>query len=131
MTNETEVYIALKGDDFDPADITALIGIKPTSFMKKNNPIPKCSQWIYSSGRIKNDVIDIYDISKKLILNLVPYKENIKVIKNKFDLTIVLEVVVWITMDSSISTPAIGFDSEVISFLNYIEASIDIDTYRI
>jgi len=42
----------------------------------------------------------------------------------------VLEVVLRITLDETKSTPAIGFDSRVISFLNRVGASIDIDTYR-
>jgi hypothetical protein len=42
----------------------------------------------------------------------------------------VLEVVLTITLDETKSTPAIGFDSRVISFLHEVGASIDIDTYR-
>jgi hypothetical protein len=41
----------------------------------------------------------------------------------------VLEVVLTITPDDSVPTPAVGFDSTVISFLNEVGASIDVDIY--
>ena len=42
----------------------------------------------------------------------------------------VLEVVLWITMDETKSTPAIGFDADVLSFVVAVGATIDVDTYR-
>jgi len=41
-----------------------------------------------------------------------------------------LEVVLTVTPDDSKSTPAIGFESEVIAFVHKVVATIDIDTYR-
>lgn len=130
MTNECEVYFGLNGNDFDPNDLSNILGIKPTRAKKKAEPNPKKSYWHLSSGIIVNDIIDVYKMSSDLIVQLQPYKEKIIEAKSKFDLDAYLEVVLWITSDESKSTPIIGFDSEVIQFLNDIKATIDIDTYR-
>lgn len=45
------------------------------------------------------------------------------------DLYAVLEVVLYISTDDAVSTPAIGFSNRVLAFLADVNASIDIDTY--
>jgi len=47
-----------------------------------------------------------------------------------FALTCVLQVVLWIDQDETKSMPAIGFEHDVIDFLNTVDGMIDIDTYR-
>ncbi len=130
MTNEAEVYFALFGTDFDPDEVTRLIGMEPTSSKKKAEPRPKHSIWKVSSGRVESDVIDVYQMSSALISSLAPYAERIIGAKQRLGCQAVLEVVLWITTDESKSTPAIGFDHEVISFLHAVGATIDVDTYR-
>jgi hypothetical protein len=130
MTNEGEVYFALKGESFDPDEITRLVGIEPTSIVRRGNPRPTYSSWKLSSGKIENDLIDIYEMSSAIISRLQPSIEKIITAKQQFKLTAILQVVLRITADNSISTPAIGFDAKVISFLSAVGASIDIDTYR-
>jgi Domain of unknown function (DUF4279) len=61
---------------------------------------------------------------------LSPHSEKIASVRKQLGLEAVLQVVLWITTDESKSTPAIGFNPEVISFLNTVGASIDVDTYR-
>lgn len=129
-TNEAEVYFALYGDEFDPDAVTRMVGIEPTSIKRKKDPIPKHTWWRYSLGKIENDVINIYDMSAALIAVLQPHQEKIAQVKTSHSLNAVLSVVLWITCDETISTPAIGFDENVISFLNTVGATIDIDTYR-
>lgn len=130
MTNEGEVYFALYGAEFDPDEFTRLIGIEPTSIRRKASPGPKRSSWKFSSGKIENDVIDVYKMSNALISRLLPHAEKIAKARSDLKLSAVLQVVLWITTDESKSTPAIGFESEVISFLHIVGASIDVDTYR-
>jgi len=79
---------------------------------------------------IKQEVVDIYEMSDVLVAQLRPYSAAILDAKNKFNLKSVLEVVLRITVDDSMPTPAIGFNPEVIAFLSSVGASIDIDTYR-
>lgn len=130
MTNQAEVYLAFHSPNFDPEDFTRLAGVNPTSILRKGVPRPKDSIWKLSSGEITNDVIDIYEMSKTLIVPLLPHSESIIKAKSDLGLEAVLEVVLWITSDEAISTPIIGFDSQVISFIASIGATIDIDTYR-
>jgi hypothetical protein len=128
--NEGEVYLGLFGDDFDPDAVTQVIGVNPTKITRKGKPVPKYSSWRFSTGNIKDDAVNVYQMSSSLVKILTPYAENIVKAKNDFGLEAVLEVVLTITIDDSKSTPAIGFDSDVLAFLNKIGATIDIDTYR-
>lgn len=129
-TNACEVYFALFGTEFDPDEVTEIIGLQPSNTKRQAEPRPKHSWWIVSEGKVEADSIDIYELSKSLVAKLAPYKADIARAKRTFDLDAVLEVVLWISTDESVSTPAIGFEPDVISFLSDIGASIDIDTYR-
>lgn len=128
MTNEGEVYFGLWGDDFDPTALS--LGVEPTSIMRKADPRPKHSSWMLSTGKVRADLIDVYEMSSSLIAKLEPYTDKIIKAMKDHSLEAVLEVVLTVTPNDQISTPAIGFDSRVISFLNKVGASIDIDTYR-
>lgn len=128
--NEGEVYFSLFADEFDPDEVTKIIGIEPSKTRIKGDPIPRHTFWIYSTGKIKDEVVDVYEMSSSLIAKLAPLAEKIIKAKKKFGLESVLEVVLTVTPDYSKSTPAIGFESEVIAFAYKVGATIDIDTYR-
>jgi hypothetical protein len=128
--NEGEVYFKLVSDDIDPDEITKLLGMQPTKVRKKAQPIPKYNSWEYSSGKEVSEVIDVYKMSSAVIAALEPKAEEIaKIVKEK-NLIAELQVVLWISMDDSISIPAIGFEKETVAFLAKVGASIDVDTYR-
>jgi hypothetical protein len=127
MSNEGEVYFGLFGD-FDPSTLS--LGIAPTRTRLKATPIPKHSQWIYSGGKVRGEVVDVYKMASSVVKVLEPHADKIIEAKNRLGLEAVLEVVLTISPDEQVSTPAIGFEPEVISFLNKVDASIDIDTYR-
>ena len=130
MTNEGEVYFALfSNSDFDPNEVTTILGIQPTRTVKKGDLIPKQTSWELSTGKIKADYIDVYEMSSTIIKKLEPLTNEIIAVMKKYDLEAVLEVVLWITSDDSKSTPAIGFETDVIKFLSNVNAFIDIDTY--
>lgn len=129
--NEAEVYFKLVSDDIDPDEITKCLGIQPTRTRKKAQPIPKYNSWEYSSGKKVSEVIDIYELSSTVTGALESKAEDIaKVVKEK-KLVAELQVVLWISMDEEISTPAIGFEKETIAFLDKVGASIDVDTYKL
>ena len=128
--NECEVYFALKSDDINADDITRQLGIQPTSVTKKANPAPKCHIWKYSSGKKEAELIDIGDMSSSIIEVLKPKADKIASIVKEYDLGAVLELVLWISTDDSVSTPAIVFENDTLNFLSKVGASIDIDTYR-
>ncbi len=129
MAHKGEVYFALYGSGFDPDEVTRLIGLTPTSIKRERIPRPKDSVWIFSMGKIEGELLDIIKLSSDLVSQLNPHLAKIVEAKNVFDLTPVLQVNVSFSNDESISTPAIGFETDVISFLNTVGANIDIDTY--
>ena len=129
-TNEGEVYFALDANDFDLDEVTKFLGIQPTSTMKKGNPIPKNTSWVYSSGKVMQDYIDVYGMASNLISTLEPKTETIIKAINRFKLKPRLEVVLWFTCKEDVSTPAIGLDEKTIKFLGEVGAYVDIDTYK-
>ena len=129
MPNEGRVYFGLFGSDFDPESLD--LGIRPTKTQRRRDPRPKHSSWILSTDKVVSNVVDIYSMSSALVQSLLPFEEKIVAAMKAHHLEAVLEVVLTISADDSISTPAIGFDSVVVSFVSRVGGSIDIDTYRV
>lgn len=135
MTSNGKVYLGLYGDNFDPKEISALIGLTPTRSARRGErnavvPLPKESGWQFSLGEIEADVIDVYEMSNSLIEHLKPYESKIVEAVRAFELFAVLQVVLWIDQDQTVSMPAIGFKRPFLDFLTAVGATIDIDTYR-
>ena len=135
MTNEVEVYFALKGDDFDPDDFTRRSGLTPTQVKRKGEPGEyvesyRYSSWIVSTGRIANDVLLVDELADKLVERIKPGARYIASAVTDEDLSAVLEIVLWVSMDQSVSTPALGFSKRTITFLHDVGAFIDVDIYR-
>ncbi|HEX9173425.1 MAG TPA: DUF4279 domain-containing protein [Telluria sp.] len=135
MMSTGEVYLGLYGDDFEPDDVSTFIGLAATRISRKGErrsdiPLPRTSAWKFSTEKIEDDVIDVYEMSESLIARLAPYAPRIIEAKNVFNLTCVLQVVLWIDQDETKSMPAIGFEHAVIDFLKLVGGSIDVDTYR-
>ena len=133
-TNEGRVYFALDGDDFDPDEVTKFIGIEPTSIMRKGSKaggkLPKISSWAVSTDKVVNESIDVFDMATEIINILKPKKELIIQAIEHFKIKPRLEVVLSFSVNQELSTPAIGFEPETVSFLGEIGAFIDIDTYK-
>ncbi|MBM0140909.1 DUF4279 domain-containing protein [Pseudomonas cannabina] len=135
MTTSGEVYFAMYGDNFEPDDVTADIGLTATDFFRKgprspDAPLRRNSCWSVSNGRMESDLIDVYEMSDALVTQLAPFTAKIVEAKNKFDLRCVFQVVLWIDQDEEAPMPAIGFELPVIDFIRAVGATIDIDTYR-
>ncbi len=133
-TNEGRVYFALAGDDFDPDELTEFIGIQPTTIIRKGSrdpgKIPQTSSWVLSTENMVDDFIDVYEMSRSIVNQLMPKKDLIWEAIERFSLSPRLEVVLWFSINEDISTPVIGFDVETIKFLGEIGADIDIDSYK-
>ncbi|MXR69835.1 DUF4279 domain-containing protein [Shewanella sp. JBTF-M18] len=133
-TNQGRVYFALDGDNFDPDEVTKFIGIEPTSIMRKGSKaggkLPKKSSWTVSTENVVNEYIDVFDMATEIINVLKPKKDLIIQAIAKFKVKPRLEVVLWFSVNEEHSTPAIGFETETVSFLGEIGAFIDIDTYK-
>lgn len=135
MASTGEVYLGLYGDDFEPEEVAALIGLTATKIARRGErnaavPLPRESSWKFSLGKVEADVIDVYVLSKSLLEQLAPYESKIVEAVRSFRLSAVLQVVLWIDQDETASMPAIGFERPVLDFLTAISATIDIDTYR-
>ena len=125
----SEVYFALYGKDFDPSVALKLIDVDSAVIQKRGDPIPKFSSWRCTSGKLGLDVFNIDQVASDLIDKLGPHRDTILALRRNHELKAVLEVVVTFSSDEARSTPAIGFDETVIEFLQYVGATIDIDTY--
>jgi hypothetical protein len=135
MTNEVEVYFALKGDDFDPDAFTKRSGLTPTEVCRKGEPGRyvekyKFGQWKISTGRIANDLLLVDELAEQLIERIEGSVNYIASAVSEAGLYAVLEVVLYISMDETLSTPALGFTSRTIAFLHKVGAEIDVDIYR-
>ena len=135
MASTGEVYLNLFGDAFNPDDVSQYIGlvgarVRRIGEKRPEVPIPRVSSWSFSTGKVEDEVIDVYAMSEALITKLAPYLERIVEAKRKFGLTCILQVVLWIDQDETKSMPATGFEHTVIDFLHTVGGTIDIDTYR-
>ena len=132
--NECRVYFALNGSEFDPADITSLLGVVPTTTKKKGEKIPgrlpKYSSWQLSTADIKAETIDVYSLASEISNILAAKTHKILEAIKVYDVSPRLQVVLSISTNEEESTPAIGFEVETIKFLSDIGCFIDIDTYK-
>jgi hypothetical protein len=123
--NECKMYFEVSGNKFN---FTNFISIDSSDLYIINE---NTDSWSISSTLIKSEVIDIYDMCDSLINQLLPYENKLADVIQANNLISKLEIVLWISTDSSISTPAIGFNSESINFFSKMGSFIDIDTYKV
>ena len=130
MVNVGEVYFALRGTDFEPDEVTKLLGIDPSRVKRQSSPVPKYSSWELSSGKVSDEVIDVYVMGEAIVAKLSGAASAIVAAISQYRLEATLQVVLTVSPDDRLSTPAIGFSAESVQFLSAVGASIDIDTYR-
>jgi hypothetical protein len=83
-----------------------------------------------STDKVVSELVDVYSMSAALIELLIPRESRITAAMKEHNLEAVLEVVLTISADETVSTPAIGFDAPVVAFMSRLGGSIDVDTYR-
>jgi hypothetical protein len=123
-----EVYFGLHGTGFAPDAVTRIVGLEPTGVVLPRSH-RRGTTWKISTGKVARDLIDVYEMSSDLVARLQPNMEGILKAKAQFDLSAFLQVVLIFDVAETKSTPTIGFDGYVVSFLSSVGASIDIDTY--
>ena len=132
--SDSYVYFALKGDNFDPDIVTQRLGITPTKIHRLGDPIGKngnkikFSGWYLYTDKVENLLIDklVEDVVSKLDSKI----DIINELKRDFNLTSILEIVMYIEIDENSSTPALGHDSKTIEFLYLTNTETDVDIYR-
>lgn len=133
MSNQLGFSFGFHGDDLDPDEITALLGIEPSNAHKKGSRgrLPLTSCWYLSTERFVGEAaLDGYAILDRFMARLYPLEERIQMISGRSGITAELSVVYYMTVNDEESTPALGMSSRVVEFLGAVKASIDIDSYR-
>ena len=121
------------GHDFDPDEITRELGVIPTSKHKTGDPGRYKPPLDFSAWELSTEEMETPDIDPlvtRIYDQLTGKSSEIRRLIEKYELKAVLEVVLWIDTNQEESTPALGFDDKVISFLHQVGAVIDIDMYR-
>jgi hypothetical protein len=132
--SKSYVYFALHGDDFDPNEVTRELGIEPTDSWKKGdkgqyiaNQKYACWKWSTEKGK---EAIFMDTLVNEVVEKLKAKVENINKLKEKYQLTSVLEIVMYIDVNPDESTPALGHDLKTIEFLYQTQTVTDVDIYR-
>jgi len=133
-TDNSYVYFALTGDNFDTDEVTSKIGISPTDSWRKGDkgkykPILEFASWRLSTDK-GQEYIQIDKLVDEIVSKLFDKIEIINDLKRQFQLNSVLEIVLYIDTNEDSSTPALGHDLRTIEFLYRTGTTTDVDIYR-
>ena len=132
--SESYVYFALKGDDFDPKDITNRLNIEPTQACRKGDKGQYVEKQNFSTWQLSTEkgkeYIEIDKLVTEIVKKLIDKIEIIIELKKELKLESVLEIVLYVDTNPDQSTPAIGHDLETINFLYMTQTITDIDIYK-
>ena len=133
-TSDSYVYFALTGDDFEPAEVTACLGIEPTTTWKKGdrgqyNSFLKFTCWKLETEKGREPLL-IDNLVTEVIAKLEEKIDAIIKLKHQFNLNSVLEIVLFVDINEECSTPALGHDLRTINFLYRTQTRTDVDIYR-
>jgi hypothetical protein len=133
VSNEGRVYFSLVGYNFNPDEITRLLGIEPTSVngagANSGMDKPVVSSWELSTDTVIDNV-DIYDLTGLVIKQLEPIKDKILQVTQSHNLSPRIGVVLLLSVDKDESSPDVGFGARTIRFLAEIGAFINVE-YKI
>lgn len=128
------VYFALTGDNFDTDEVTNRIGITPTDSWRKGDKGKYKAVLEFASWRISTDegkeYIFINNLVDEIVSKLYDKIEIINDLKRQYQLTSVLEIVLYIDTNEDNTTPSLGHDSKTIEFLYRTKTTTDVDIYR-
>ncbi len=128
------MYLSIKGD-FDPNDLITQVSLTPWKCLKKHskslqNKIPRCSIVNYGKVEVTSECPDLYQMSDELFRQLEPYRDELIALSKAPGLHFCCSTCLWMVHSLEVSTPPIGFHSDIVSLLGSLGASIDVDTYR-
>lgn len=133
MSAEIRTYFAISHDGRMDFDELASVGLSPTSKrqlgdIQRNGRKSKFSMWEYSTEEVEE--WDYQLVLNGLLDEIIPYKEQLKVIVEKHGYYCLLEAVISVDTNEEESTPAINLDKRTIDFLAYMGAEFEVDLYR-
>lgn len=128
------VYFALQGGDFIPAEITARLGIEPTTTWQKGDKGQYNSHLRFSGWQLETEKgkepLRIDQLVTEVIAKLEGRAEIILQLKQEFALESVLAIVLYIDVNEDEPTPVLGHDLRTIDFLYRTQTRTDVDSYR-
>lgn len=132
VTNETppHVWVSLTiiGGQFDPADVTARLGVEPTSSHRVGDPVVgnkgrrRRDRWRITIG--PRDTIQIDAMLAELLARMAPSHGKLRQVCTELGLTASLTCAVEPT---SAQTPAIVFPPAVVKWAAANDVAIDVD----
>jgi hypothetical protein len=129
-SNEGRVHFSLAGYNFNPDDITRVLGIEPTAIDSsgalRGLDKPAISSWELSTDKVA-DGLDIFSLTDELIKLIEPKKDKLMKLIEGYNLAPRIGVVLLLSSEKGASKPEVGFGSRTIRFLAEIGAFIDID----
>lgn len=132
-SNKGRAYFGLYGYHFNPADITHLLGIEPTSVNDAgaNSSLdkPVISSWELSTDTVTGDEadVDVYALTDIIIKQLEPIEEKIREVCVSHNLSPRMGVVLTLSVDKDETSPEVGFGARTIRFLADIGAFINVE----
>ena len=129
------IYFGIAGD-FNPWEFANHISLPPDKCIAKHTKnreleIPKSSLLRYAQVETFSKLVDVYELSEKLVALLEPYLNQLVSAIRMYAATATLQIVLSFPISEDISTPILGLSRRVVSFIASTEASVDIDTYRV
>jgi len=127
----SRVYLSLRGD-FPPECVTKSLKLKPSKCIEKGasnaaNRVSKISIWNYDVA--EGEIIDLYETIDKFYSTFKFLDDELLFLINKYSIESRLVVVLKMVTESNASLPALGLTTQLISFLNTINTSVDVDMY--
>lgn len=132
-SNKGRAYFALVGYHFDPADITRLLGLQPTSVndagARSGLDNPVISSWEISTDTVDSDEeeVDTYKLTEDILKQVEPAKEMIIDVCKSHNLSPRLGLVLTLSIDKDETRPEVGFGTRVIRFLSEVGAFVNVD----
>lgn len=122
------IYFQFGAAYFETEKVTMALRIEPTSVRIKKEPVPKSTTWKYQIN--VGDEIDLETPLGKLIDIFEPKMEEIKRLKEKYNLETRVQFVIDIDINPESSTPFFFLNKRTINFLNKTETEVDFDLYK-
>ncbi len=128
--NKGRVYFRLAGYHFHPDEITSLLGIEPTTTdaagAHSSLDKPIVSSWELSTDMM-TDEVDVYKMSRAILKQLEPAKDNILEAIKRYNLSPCMGVVLVLSVDKDETSPEVGFGARVTRFMADVGSFINVE----
>ena len=128
-SNKARAFFMLAGYQFNPAQITEIIGLQPTKTdatgMTSGADRPMISTWELSTDTI-TDEVDTYKLVDLLIKQVEPVTDKILQVIESHNLSPQITIVLTLSGDKNQLSPDVGLGARAIRFLAELGAFFNI-----